>query len=75
MISFASDYVEGAHEAVLQRLVETKLEQLSGYGTDVYSQRAAEKIKEACGAHAEQVWLTVGGTQTNRIVISSMLRS
>lgn len=75
MISFASDYVEGAHEAVLQRLVETNLEQLSGYGTDVYSQCAAEKIKEACGAPAAQVWLTVGGTQTNRIVISSMLRS
>ncbi|MBO5111168.1 MAG: low specificity L-threonine aldolase [Clostridia bacterium] len=75
MISFASDYVEGAHEAVLQRLMETNREQLSGYGTDVYSERARGKIKAACATPEGQVWLTVGGTQTNQIVISSLLKS
>ena len=33
MISFESDYVAGAHPKVLQRLIETNLEALSGYGS------------------------------------------
>ena len=35
MLSFESDYIEGAHERILQRLAETNLEQLSGYGQDL----------------------------------------
>ena len=34
MISFASDYIAGAHSAIMQRLLETNMENLSGYGTD-----------------------------------------
>ena len=32
MISFENDYSEGASEKILQRLIETNMEQLSGYG-------------------------------------------
>lgn len=75
MLSFASDYMEGAHEKILDKLRETNLEQLSGYGTDAYCERAKRKIKELCGcAHGEVFFLT-GGTQTNQIVIDSMLAS
>lgn len=49
MLSFASDYVEGAHPILLERLTATNMEPLSGYGTDPYSVRAREKIGEACG--------------------------
>ena len=34
MLSFESDYTEGAHEAILKRLVETNREQTPGYGAD-----------------------------------------
>ena len=32
MLSFENDYSEGASEKILQRLIETNMEQLSGYG-------------------------------------------
>lgn len=75
MISFESDYVAGAHPKVLQRLIETNLEALSGYGSDCYTKSACEKIKAACGCEDAQVFLLTGGTQTNAIVISTMLES
>lgn len=73
MISFASDYIAGAHPAVLQKLTETNLEPLSGYGSDPYCQQAKEKIKAACNCPEAQVFFLVGGTQTNQVVISTML--
>lgn len=48
MLSFANDYQEGAHEKILQRLIETNLEPVSGYGNDPYCERAKEKIRTAC---------------------------
>ena len=74
MLAFENDYSEGAHEKVLQRLLETNLEQLPGYGADHYCESAKEKIKEACGCPDADVQFIVGGTQTNQIVISSMLK-
>lgn len=47
MISFASDYIAGAHPVIMQRLLETNMENLSGYGTDQYCAQAKEKIKQA----------------------------
>ena len=74
MLSFESDYVEGAAPEILQRLVETNLEQLSGYGEDMYCARAKEKIREACACPEAEVTFLVGGTQTNTIVITTMLQ-
>ena len=48
MISFESDYIEGAHPEILRRFCETNFEQLSGYGSDIYTESAKFKIKEAC---------------------------
>lgn len=73
MLSFESDYIEGAHEKILKRLFETNLERLSGYGSDIYSERAKEKIKKACKCDGAEIFFIVGGTQTNQIVISSVL--
>lgn len=73
MLSFASDYIAGAHEEILKRLEETNRENLTGYGTDIYCQSAAQKIKDACGLKDGEVYFLVGGTQTNQIVISTML--
>ena len=75
MLSFENDYSEGAHPKVLARLLETNMEQMSGYGMDPYCASAKEKIKEACGCPEAEIQFLVGGTQTNQIVISTMLRS
>lgn len=75
MLSFESDYVEGAHEQILQRLAETNLEQLSGYGQDIYCQRAKEKIRGACGCPEAEIFFLVGGTQTNTVAIDAFLKS
>lgn len=74
MISFESDYIAGAHPKVLERLAETNMEPLSGYGTDKYCDSAREKIKKACECPQAEVHFLVGGTQTNALVISSMLK-
>ena len=73
MISFTSDYTTGAHPDVLRRLIETNLEPLSGYGTDKYTDSAKSKIRRAVGMEDAEIELLTGGTQTNAIVISTML--
>ena len=73
MLHFDSDYMEGAHPTVMQRLLETNLEQTVGYGEDEYSRRAADLIREACGCPDALVRFLVGGTQTNATVIDGLL--
>lgn len=74
MISFESDYIEGVHPAILEALAKTNFEQVSGYGHDKYCQSAAQKISIACDLPKAQVKFIAGGTQTNQIVIDSMLK-
>ncbi len=74
MLSFESDYIEGAHEKILERLSLTNLEKLSGYGSDIYCENAKLKIRAACHCDEAEIFFLVGGTQTNQVVISSMLR-
>lgn len=73
MLNFVNDYAEGAHEKILDRLRETNRESTSGYGTDPYCASAARKIKEACGCASADVYFLTGGTQTNQVVIDTML--
>ena len=73
MLSFANDYQEGAHEKILQRLIETNLEPVSGYGTDPYCELAKEKIRRACECPEADIWFLTGGTQTNQVVLDAML--
>lgn len=74
MISFESDYIEGALPEVLDALVKTNMEQLSGYGADKYTESAKEKIKQACKCLQAKIAFITGGTQTNQLVISTMLK-
>ena len=73
MLCFENDYSEGAHPEILEHLIETNMEQLSGYGTDIYCQKAKEKIRNACGIPDAEVFLLTGGTQTNQIIIDTVL--
>ncbi len=75
MLYFENDYSEGAHEKVLEALIKTNYEKLSGYGSDPYCESAKEKIKKACKCDDAQVYFLVGGTQTNQVVIDTVLNS
>ena len=74
-LKFACDYQEGAHPAIMARLMETNLLPADGYGSDVYCESAREKIRSACRAPGAAVHFLVGGTQTNATVIDALLKS
>lgn len=75
MILFNNDYTEGAHPRILERLMETNMEQTVGYGEDDYCEAAREAIRGVCEAPDADVHFLVGGTQTNFTVISAALRT
>ncbi len=74
MISFTCDYNEGAHPQILSRLMQTNMQQEAGYGDDIFSLSAKEKIRCATGCESADVFFLTGGTQTNATVIDSLLR-
>ena len=75
LLPFASDYMEGAHPAILNRLAETNSTPMPGYGTDAISEAARAKIRAACQCPDADVYFLVGGTQTNATVIDALLAS
>ncbi len=74
MLYFASDYQEGAHPAILRRLVETNLVKTQGYGADEICESARGRVRDACSCPKAAVYFLSGGTQANEIVITSLLR-
>lgn len=74
MYQFQCDYNEGAHPRIMERLLQTNLEQTIGYGEDHYCAEAREAIRKAIGRPDADVHFLVGGTQANATVISSILR-
>jgi threonine aldolase len=75
MLYFDTDYNNGLHPYLLQRLAETNGQRTLGYGFDEFSASAKQKICKACGCPDADVFLLVGGTQTNSIVICAMLHA
>lgn len=74
MVSFDCDYNRGAHPEILKKLIDTNFEVQPGYGFDEYTASAKEKIRKACGGGDIEVEFLTGGTQTNAVVISTMLK-
>ena len=74
MLYFMNDYTHGAHPSVLQALCETNLIPAVGYGSDQFTQSAKEKIRAACHCPEAEICFLTGGTQTNQIVIDSLLK-
>lgn len=75
MLYFENDYSEGAHQKVMERLLQSNMEKLPGYGGDFYCESAKEKIRKACGCPEAEIYFLMGGTQTNAAVISSLLKT
>ena len=73
MISFECDYNNGAHPRVMENLVKYNTARTTPYGFDEFSERAKERIREACGLPDAQVFFLTGGTQANATTIDSML--
>lgn len=73
MLYFKSDYMAGAHPAVLQLLNETNMLHTPGYGEDEFTREARELILNECGLPDGDVFFAVGGTQTNAVVIDRLL--
>ena len=73
MISFECDYNNGAHPKVLESLVKYNGAKPTPYGFDEFSERAKERIREACGIPDAQIFFLTGGTQTNATTIDSIL--
>ncbi len=75
MISFASDYTTGCAPEILKRLTETNFEPVAGYGSDIYCDSAKAKIKAATELDDPEIFFISGGTQTNQLVIDTMLNA
>lgn len=75
VLAFQSDYMEGAHPALIKKLVETNLFHTQGYGQDDFSEEARNLIRKACNAPNAEVQFLVGGTQTNATIIDCLLKN
>jgi len=73
MLYFSCDYAEGCHPKVLQALNDTNMVSTPGYGEDEFCNSAKEKIRDYIKCPNADIYFLVGGTQTNQVVIDSML--
>ena len=74
MIYFRSDYSQGAHPKVMDRLLKTNLEHTDGYGLDEHCRHAEKMIKDLIGLNDCQVHMMVGGTPCNVTFIAASLK-
>lgn len=73
--SFLDDYSEGCHPQILTALAQTNLIQQTAYGNDDYSNEARALILAMLNNPKAHVYFAAGGTLSNIIVASSILRS
>ncbi len=71
---FKNDYSFGAHPSVMDAVLRANLEGNVGYGMDAYTEKARELIREKTGLPHAMVEFMVGGTQTNVVACSFLLR-
>lgn len=74
MFNFRNDYSCIAHEEVLKLLLSASKEKNVGYGLDKHTFKAKELIKEKIENNDVDIHFLVGGTQTNMVVISTILK-
>ena len=71
---FKNDYSFGANPRVLYAVVKANLEGNIGYGFDKHSDAAKQLIRDLCGLPDAAVEFFVGGTQTNVVACSFLLK-
>ncbi len=70
---FRNDYSFGPPK-VLEAVCAVNLAGNHGYGDDGYTARAKERIREVCGCPDAMVEFLIGGTQTNVVACSFLLK-
>ena len=73
MLNFSNDYSEGCHPKVLEALRETNMVSTPGYGQDSFCEEAKALIRSYIECPDADIYFMVGGTQTNQVIIDSML--
>ena len=73
MISFASDYIAGAHPVIMQRLLETNNGKLEWIWNGPILCTGKRKDQTGIQMSRWRSLFLVGGTQTNQVIISTML--
>lgn len=73
MLHFENDYNQGAHPRIIEALLATNQVPQAGYGSDDYSRSAIDRLKKLCACPEAQITFLSGGTQTNQVVIASLL--
>ncbi len=71
---FASDNNAGVHPEVLQAIMDANSGHVTGYGHDVYTERARELFRKQLGESTE-VWFVFTGTAANVLGLSGVTRS
>lgn len=71
---FYNDYSEGCHPKILAELSHANLIQESGYGNDSHSIIAKKSIQDIISDISLDIHFLPGGTQTNLICLSSILK-
>ena len=74
MHQFRNDYNVLAHTDILKALERNADDQIGVYGLDVHSEAAEKRIKDIFGCPNASVFFLAGGTQTNLVLISSVLK-
>lgn len=74
ILRFESDYMEGCHPLILEKMNKINFEKMTGYGCDEICESAKEKIRKACDCPKAEIYFLVGGTQTNATVIDGLLK-
>lgn len=72
---FVNDYATVSHPNILKALSKANYSNEMGYGDDSYSKQAIDLIKKDCLNDNIDIFFLMGGTQTNMIVLSSILKS
>lgn len=74
MYSFRNDYSELCHYQVLNALEKNNMNQFDGYGEDLITLEIKSKIKEIIKSDNVDIHFLSGGTQTNLVAISTILK-
>jgi len=71
---FGSDNNAGIHPDILKEIISSNTGHVTGYGTDVYTEKAINIFKEALGSSTETFFVFTG-TAANVLGLSGIMRS
>lgn len=74
MINLKNDYCSIAHKNVLEKISKFTEETYTGYGLDEHTKNASNLIKKAMNYYNCDIHYLIGGTITNKVMISHALK-